>query len=141
MTSSISPCANYVVAGSEDGSLHWFDLQRGDLVAILSFGSNLEPITAVDFHPTDHSFIICLLNPRQQFVVLEYRKNDKDINGFSLVKFPMNVRPPMAPLSDIRNVNKTPHLDKVQQIFRKLDIVMTWTSSNASQPSNALASQ
>ena len=137
LTSTISPCGNYVVAGSEDGSVHWFDLERGDLVAILSF-TGAHPITAISFHPTDHILAICSLNPEESFAILEYQKEDTQVTGFSLVTLPRTVRsalplPRDKPIYTSHNspqFNGTPNLDKLQRIFRKLDLVRNWSHSN-----------
>ena len=68
-----------MVAGSEDGSVHWFDAERGDLMAVLSFGGAGRPVTAVAFHPTDHALAVCSLNAAESVVLLEFDKNDTQV--------------------------------------------------------------
>lgn len=139
LTSSISPCGSFVVSGSEDGSVHWFDLERGDLVAIsaLPTSSTPHPVMAIAFHPVDHVLALCSLNTEHCLAVLEFDKADTKIQGFSMTTFPRTVQSALSPIEnisrgiDITQQNKTTTtLDKLERIFRKLDLVMTWSHSH-----------
>ena len=136
LTSSISPCGNYVVAGSEDGSVHWFDLERGDLMAITTLTESSSAVTSITFHPTDHLVALSSLNPAQALTVLEFNKDDgqQQQQGFSLITFPRTVQSAAFPIENVsrlvnRSPDKTPTLDKLERIFRKLDLVMAWSHS------------
>lgn len=137
LTGAISPCGNYVVSGSEDGSVYWFDLERGDLVAILALPVSTRPIMSVVFHPTSHLVALCSLEPEGSLSLLEFRKGES-VQGFSMTTFPRTVQravnlvehssksfDPSSPL----HVKATSTLDKLERIFRKLDLVMTWSNS------------
>lgn len=142
MTSSISPCGHYVVAGSEDGSVHWFDLERCDLLAVLTLPGSYHPVTAIAFHPTEHTLALCSLNPHEPMTVLEFNTDDTQVEGFSLVTFPRTVLSAAFPIENVSKViddpsisfhresRGTPTLDKLEKIFRKLDLVMAWSRTN-----------
>lgn len=119
LTCSISPCGSYFAAGSEDGSVHWFDLESGDLLAILSF-SDSHAVTSISFHQCTHTLVLCSLNVKKSFNLLEFDKRSKEVLGFSLTTFPRTVKR-IDPLSAT-----TPTLNKLERIFRKLDLVSTW---------------
>ena len=124
LTSTVSPCGSYVVAGSEDGSVHWFDLERGDLVALLSLGCS-HPITAISFHPCSHLMVLCSLNADQCFTLMEYDSRENgDVRGFSLTTFPRTVQGVCVAKKNLQQT--TPTLNKLENIFRKLDLVMAW---------------
>ena len=138
LTSAISPCGNYIVSGSEDGSVYWFDLERGDLVAISALPGSTRPIMSVAFHPTSHRIALCSLDPERSLSLLEYRKTDTGIQGFSMTTFPRTVQRAIGPIespaktaesSFAHQTKTTSTLDKLERIFRKLDLVMTWSSS------------
>ena len=132
------------MAGSEDGSVHWFDLERCDLLAVCTLHGSYQAITAVAFHPTDHAVALCSLNPESAVTVLEFNKEDgAQVNsdaGFSLVTFPRTVQSAAFPIENVSrmtgdsrliggNNKTTPTLDKLERIFRKLDLVMAWSHS------------
>ena len=119
LTCSISPCGNYFAAGSEDGSVHWFDLESGDLLAILSI-SDLHAVTSISFHPCSHTLVLCSLNAKKSFNLLEFNKRSKEVQGFSLTTFPRTVKTVDS------SKCATPTLNKLERIFRKLDLVSTW---------------
>ena len=126
------------MSGSEDGSVHWFDLERGDLVAITTLpSSTTHAIMAIAFHPCDHSVALCSLNSEYSLAVLEFNKADTQVHGFSMVTFPRTVQSAASPIenipknSDISHRTKTtPTLDKLERIFRKLDLVMAWSDAH-----------
>ncbi len=127
-----------MVSGSEDGSVHWFDLERGDLVAITTLPSSTNhPIMAVAFHPTDHAVAFCSLNSEYSLAVLEFNKGDTQVHGFSMITFPRTVQSAVSPIENIsrnagisQQTKTTPTLDKLERIFRKLDLVMAWSDSH-----------
>ena len=62
-----------MISGSEDGSVHWFDLERGDLVAVTTLAtSTIDPVMAVAFHPTCHAIALCSLSSQCCLSVLEF---------------------------------------------------------------------
>lgn len=139
LTSSITPCGNYVVSGSEDGSIYWFDLERGDLVAIMSFqNAGSHPVPSVAFHPHEHVMAISSLCSDLSVVLAEFNSNDTQVLGFSVVTFPRTVQSAAQSIVSFTQgrgklkaaaSNTTPTLDKLERIFRKLDLVMAWSRS------------
>ncbi|XP_057380230.1 jouberin-like [Daphnia carinata] len=144
LISSISPCGGFVVSGSEDGSVHWFDLERGDLVAVASLHtSRAHPIMAVAFHPSNHIVAVCSLSSDCCFTLLEFNQADSDTQGFSITTFPRTVQSAVSPIGNgfrknslIRRENCTPTLDKLGRIFRKLDLVLAWSESHKTSLEN-----
>lgn len=144
LISNISPCGGFVVSGSEDGSVHWFDLERGDLVAVATLPmSRAHPIMAVAFHPSDHTVAVCSLSSECCFTLLEFNKADSHTQGFSIITFPRTVQTAVSPSENgfrknslIQRANCTPTLDKLERIFRKLDLVMAWSESHKTSLEN-----
>ena len=135
LTSSVSPCGGFVVSGSEDGSVYWFDLERGDLLAITTFATGNSCVMSVAFHPTDHAIALCSLSKESSLTVLEYNKADIQVQGFSMTTFPRTVQSAISPIQNItrecsKKIKVTPTLDKLERIFQKLDLVMAWSNSN-----------
>jgi hypothetical protein len=91
---------------------------------------------AVAFHPTDHAVALCSLSSDCSLSVLEFNKADSQIQGFSLITFPRTVQSAVSPIENIltnnfsQGSNSTPTLDKLERIFRKLDLVMAWSDSH-----------
>lgn len=133
-----------MVSGSEDGSVHWFDLERGDLVAVATLPmSRAHPIMAVAFHPSDHTVAVCSLSSECCFTLLEFNKADSHTQGFSIITFPRTVQTAVSPSENgfrkkslIQRANCTPTLDKLERIFRKLDLVMAWSESHKTSLEN-----
>ncbi|KAI9557965.1 hypothetical protein GHT06_014718 [Daphnia sinensis] len=144
LISNITPCGGFVVSGSEDGSVHWFDLERGDLVAVTTLPmSKAHPIMAVAFHPSDHTVAVCSLSSECCFTLLEFNNADSNTQGFSIITFPRTVQTIASPIANglrknsiINGANCTPTLDKLERIFRKLDLVMDWSESHKTSLEN-----
>jgi len=134
------------VAGSEDGSVHWFDLERGDLIAITTLTESSSAVTSIAFHPTDHLVALSTLNPSHALCILQFNKDDgqQQQKGFSLVTFPRTVQSATFPIENVSRVvsrtsdKTTPTLDKLERIFRKLDLVMAWSHSTEQQDTSTV---
>lgn len=136
------------MAGSEDGSVHWFDLERCDLLAVSTIPGSYHPVTSIAFHPTDHTVALCSLNPELSMTILEFNKEDTQIEGMSFVTFPRTVQSAAFPIENVARISgsetnskKTPTLDKLERIFKKLDLVMAWSCANENYSAGGLMSE
>lgn len=109
-------------------------------MAITTLTESSSAVTSIAFHPTDHLVALSTLNPSHALCILQFNKEDgqQQQKGFSLVTFPRTVQSATFPIENVTRVmnrtsDKTPTLDKLERIFRKLDLVTTWSHSTDQQ--------
>lgn len=107
--------------------------------------SPTSPVMAIAFNPMEHAIALCSLNSENSLVVLESNNVDTKISGFSMTTFPRTVQSAVCPIGNLSNSidttqrsKTTSTLDKLERIFRKLDLVMTWSSSQEQKTSEEI---
>lgn len=124
----LSPCGNYVSCGSENGSVHIWNVYNGNTVATYSpykFDSETLPVHGVNFHPVDNTIAFSHYGKNIPIYIYKYDATAKNSDCVNISKEQRTTGSRQKTKSFVsRNENCVQNKITFEDILHKIDQIL-----------------
>jgi WD40 repeat protein len=126
----LSPCGGMVIAGSEDGTVHMWNADTGEQLAIYSGLQFHGPASGVDYHPFEHMAAFASYGNNAYIVICDHDKLDsgKNIGLQMLVQQDAAFQSTTGDITDSCMKSSTPFHSRLLSLQEKKKLMPVYVS-------------